>query len=70
VSVVPFALKGTREVLPIGSIHVKGGPVELLLGDPIPMTGPSESYTLKDREQVTARMRASVADLLAQLERE
>jgi len=66
VSVVPFALKGTREVLPINSIHVKGGPVEFLLGEPIPMTG----YTIKDREKVTAAMREGVAQLMAQLEAE
>jgi 1-acyl-sn-glycerol-3-phosphate acyltransferase len=65
VSVVPFALKGTREVLPINSIHVKGGPVEFLLGEPIPMNG----YTIKDREQVTAAMRSNVAALLEQLGR-
>jgi 1-acyl-sn-glycerol-3-phosphate acyltransferase len=66
VSVVPFALKGTREVLPINSIHVKGGPVEFLLGEPIPMAG----YTIKDREQVTAAMRVGVSALLEQLGRE
>ena len=62
--VVPFALKGTREVLPIGSAHVRGGPVEFLLGEPIPMDG----YTLKDREKVTALMHERVAGLVAQLE--
>ena len=64
VSVVPFALKGTREVLPIDSIHVKGGPVEFLLGEPIPMAG----YTIKDRAVVTAKMREGVAALLSKLE--
>jgi 1-acyl-sn-glycerol-3-phosphate acyltransferase len=64
VPVVPFALKGTRDVLPIGSLHVRGGPVEFLLGEPIPMDG----YTLKDRERVTALMHERVAGLLAQLD--
>jgi 1-acyl-sn-glycerol-3-phosphate acyltransferase len=62
--VIPFALKGTREVLPIGSVHVRGGPVEFLLGEPIPMDG----YTLKDRERVTALMHERVASLMAQLD--
>jgi 1-acyl-sn-glycerol-3-phosphate acyltransferase len=62
--VIPFALKGTRDVLPIGSVHVRGGPVEFLLGEPIPMAG----YTLKDRERVTTLMHERVAGLMAQLE--
>jgi 1-acyl-sn-glycerol-3-phosphate acyltransferase len=66
VSIVPFALKGTREILPIGSVHVKSGPVDFLLGEPIPVDG----YTLKGREQLTTLMRDRVAALMQQLERE
>ncbi|HZO52565.1 MAG TPA: lysophospholipid acyltransferase family protein [Bryobacteraceae bacterium] len=64
--VVPFALKGTREVLPIGSGHVRGGPVELLLGEPIDPT----AYTLKQREEFTAILRERIAALMEQLDSE
>jgi 1-acyl-sn-glycerol-3-phosphate acyltransferase len=64
--VVPFALKGTREVLPIGSVHVKGGPVEFLLGEPI---DPS-NYTLKQREEFTALLRERIEALMRQLDEE
>jgi 1-acyl-sn-glycerol-3-phosphate acyltransferase len=65
-SVVPFALKGTREVLPIDSMEVRGGPVEFLIGKPIPVDG----LTLKDRETLTSGMRHQVAALLSQLDSE
>jgi 1-acyl-sn-glycerol-3-phosphate acyltransferase len=65
-SVVPFALRGTREALPVGSVRIRGGPVDFLLGEPIPMEG----YTLKDRETVTALMRERIAALMAQLDEE
>jgi 1-acyl-sn-glycerol-3-phosphate acyltransferase len=60
VPVVPFAIRGTRELLPVGSLHVKGVPVELVLGDPIP----TESLGLRDRAALTALMRERVAALL------
>lgn len=66
VPVVPFALKGTREVLPVGSAHVKGGPVGLLLGEPLDPAG----YTLKQREEFTALLRERIEALMRQLETE
>jgi 1-acyl-sn-glycerol-3-phosphate acyltransferase len=62
--VVPFALKGTREVLPIGSIDVAPGRVEFLLGEPIS----TESLTLKDRTWLTDQMRLRVNELMEKLE--
>ncbi|MEP7363620.1 MAG: lysophospholipid acyltransferase family protein [Acidobacteriota bacterium] len=64
--VVPFALRGTREVLPIGSGHVRGGPVDLLLGEPIDPT----AYTLKQREEFTALLRQRITELMDRLESE
>jgi 1-acyl-sn-glycerol-3-phosphate acyltransferase len=64
--VAPFALKGTREALPVGSIQVKPGQVDFLIGEPIPMN----CYTLKDREAVTALMRERVATLMTELDDE
>ena len=64
--VIPFALKGTREVLPIGSGHVRGGKVDLLLGEPV---DPS-AFTLKQREEFTALLRERISALMTQLESE
>lgn len=61
VPVVPFALNGTRAILPIGSIHVRSGPVDLVFGDPIP----TEGLTLKDRDRLTKLMRERISELLA-----
>lgn len=58
--VVPFAVKGTREVLPVGSMHVRGGPVEFLLGEPVP----TDNWSLKDRQEFTQLLRRRVAELL------
>lgn len=58
--VVPFALRGTREVLPVGSIHIRGGMVDFVLGEPIETKG----MTLKDRERLTALVRERVTQLL------
>lgn len=64
VPVVPFALSGTRAILPIGSIHVRGGPVELVFGEPIP----TEGLTLKDCGRLTKLMRERISELLAGME--
>jgi 1-acyl-sn-glycerol-3-phosphate acyltransferase len=61
--VVPFALRGTREVLPVGSVHIRGGEVDLLFGEPIETRG----LTLKDRAALTQLMRERVCELLAEL---
>lgn len=60
VPVVPFGIRGTRELLAIGSWHVKGVPVEMIIGEPIP----TAHLSVKDREALTAEMRARVAALL------
>lgn len=65
VPVIPFALRGTREVLPIGSIEVRGGTVDLVFGEPIS----TEGYRLKDRARLTQVIFERVSGLLAQAER-
>jgi len=62
-AVIPFALRGTREVLPVGSLHIRGLPVDFVLGEPIR----TEGMTLKDREHLTRTMRERIEALLAQL---
>ncbi len=63
VPVLPFALWGTREVLPIGSVHIRSGTVDLVFGPPIP----TEGLALKDRTELTRQMQQRVASLLPQL---
>jgi 1-acyl-sn-glycerol-3-phosphate acyltransferase len=62
--VIPFALRGTREVLPVGSLHLRGLPVDFVIGPAIPVDG----LTLKDREQLTALMRERVVSLIESME--
>jgi len=66
VPVIPFAISGTRQVLPVGSIHVRPGTVDLVLGEPIATAG----LELKDRGRLTALLRERVAELLARIGRE
>src|SRR6476469_1534652 len=52
VPVVPVALKGTLQVLPMHSLNVRPGRVVMRIGDPIP----TENLTLKDRGQLNQEM--------------
>jgi 1-acyl-sn-glycerol-3-phosphate acyltransferase len=60
VQLVPIALKGTREVLPFGSGHVRSGWVTMRVGDPIP----TDQMQLRDRGQITAELRDRIASML------
>ncbi len=62
VPIVPIAMLGTREVLPMGSMQIMSGVVELRIGNPIP----TENYTLKDRALLTQMMREKVAELIGE----
>ena len=57
---VPIGLKGTREVLPFGSGHVRPGVVKIRIGDPVLTKG----STQQDRERLTQEVRDRVAALL------
>jgi 1-acyl-sn-glycerol-3-phosphate acyltransferase len=59
VPVVPVGLIGTRQVLPMNSLLVRGGPVTLRVGDPIPTDG----RRVHDHEALTRQLRARVWDL-------
>jgi 1-acyl-sn-glycerol-3-phosphate acyltransferase len=59
VPVVPMALVGMREVLPMGSVHLRSGRVELRIGDPIP----TEGMRPADREELTRRIYEEVSNL-------
>ena len=58
--VVPIALCGTREVLPMHSLHVRGGRVKVRIADPILTAG----MKLHDRTSITAHIRAEIVNLL------
>jgi 1-acyl-sn-glycerol-3-phosphate acyltransferase len=60
VPLVPLALIGTREVLPYGSGTMRGGPVTMRIGDPIPTT----RATNRDRLHLTEVVRQRIIELV------
>jgi 1-acyl-sn-glycerol-3-phosphate acyltransferase len=60
VPVVPFGLIGTREVLPMHHVAIRGGVVKLRLGKPIP----TEGLAFKQKTELTTQVRNEVASLL------
>ncbi|HTK95721.1 MAG TPA: lysophospholipid acyltransferase family protein [Terriglobales bacterium] len=60
VEVVPCAIVGTYDILPINTFHIHPGPVQMIFGDPIPTTG----LTLHDMAALSERVRAATAALL------
>jgi 1-acyl-sn-glycerol-3-phosphate acyltransferase len=59
VDVVPIALVGTYETLPMDTYHIKPRPLEMRVGDPISTAG----MTLRDLETLSARIQKAVEDL-------
>jgi 1-acyl-sn-glycerol-3-phosphate acyltransferase len=60
VPILPMALSGMREKLPMGSIHIRSGRVALRVGAPIPTAGMKPA----DRDELTRRVYEEVARLL------
>jgi 1-acyl-sn-glycerol-3-phosphate acyltransferase len=60
VPVVPVAIIGMRDLLPMGSIHLKSGKVVLRVGDPIATKGMASS----DRMELTQRLYREVSQLM------
>ena len=58
--VVPMALIGMRELLPMGTVHLRGGQVTLRIGDPISTAG----MKLADRAALTQRLYEEISQLL------
>jgi 1-acyl-sn-glycerol-3-phosphate acyltransferase len=58
---VPLALVGAREILPMGSGTIRPGRVRLRIGDPIPTAG----MTSQDRRALTKAAREQVVKMLA-----
>ena len=59
VDVVPIALVGTYEMLKMNTWHIKPGPVEMVVGEPIRTAGMST----RDIAKITERAREAIADL-------
>jgi 1-acyl-sn-glycerol-3-phosphate acyltransferase len=60
VDIVPMAILGAYQALPIGSAHIKRVPLQLVVGDPIPVAG----YTTKDLAALSQRAQQAVQSLL------
>jgi 1-acyl-sn-glycerol-3-phosphate acyltransferase len=56
VDVVPVALRGMYELLPMNTYHIKPRPLEMRVGKPISTTG----LTLRDMEQLSATVQAQL----------
>lgn len=59
VDVVPMAIVGTYEMLPINSYHIRPHPLRLLVGNPITTTG----MNLRSMEMLTESARRAIADM-------
>jgi 1-acyl-sn-glycerol-3-phosphate acyltransferase len=59
VDIVPMAVVGTYEMLPMNTFHIRPRPLALLVGEPISTTG----CTLRDMEAVSERVKRAIEDL-------
>ena len=59
VDVVPMALVGTYEMLPMDTFHIMPRPLEVLVGEPISSAG----YGIRDMDKLAAKVQTAVEDL-------
>jgi 1-acyl-sn-glycerol-3-phosphate acyltransferase len=59
VDIVPVALVGTYELLPMDTYHIKCRPLEMRVGEPIPTAG----LTLRDMEGLSTKVQKALQDL-------
>ncbi|MGA8618420.1 MAG: lysophospholipid acyltransferase family protein [Candidatus Sulfotelmatobacter sp.] len=59
VDIVPVALIGTYELLPMDTYHIKCRPLEMRVGKPIATAG----LTMRDLEAVSAKVHTAIEDL-------
>ncbi len=57
--IVPIALVGTFDLLPMNTYHIKCQPLEMRVGEPIP----TEGLTLRDTDKVSAQVKAETEAL-------
>jgi 1-acyl-sn-glycerol-3-phosphate acyltransferase len=61
VPIVPVALRGTRELMPRGSLLLRSGTITVILGEPIPTQGLSD----EERATLSERVRSVVETMLS-----
>jgi 1-acyl-sn-glycerol-3-phosphate acyltransferase len=59
VDIVPVALVGTYELLPMNTYHIKSRPLEMRIGEPIS----TEGYSLREMETLSAKVHQAMEDL-------
>ena len=59
VDIVPVALVGSYELLPMNTYHIKPRPLEMRVGQPISTAG----YTLRNMEELSDKVHGAVVDL-------
>ena len=59
VDIVPVALIGTFDLLPMNTYHIKSRPLEMRVGEPIPTAG----HTLHDLESLSAKVKSAMEAL-------
>jgi 1-acyl-sn-glycerol-3-phosphate acyltransferase len=59
VDIVPIALVGTFELLPMNTYHIKCQPLEMRVGEPIPTKG----LKLHDMDKLSAQVQKKIEDL-------
>jgi 1-acyl-sn-glycerol-3-phosphate acyltransferase len=59
VEIVPVALVGTYELLPMDTYHIKCRPLEMRVGEPIPTAG----LTMRDLDAVSNKVQAALESL-------
>jgi 1-acyl-sn-glycerol-3-phosphate acyltransferase len=59
--IVPVALIGTFDLLPMNTYHIRCQPLEMRVGEPIPTAG----LSLQDMETVSAKVRSAIENLAA-----
>jgi len=59
VDIVPVALIGTYELLPMNTYHIKSRPLEMRVGEPISTAG----YSARETEGLSAKVQKAVEDL-------
>lgn len=64
-AIVPVAIRGTQAVMPSKALTITPGDVDLYVGDPIEVT----DFDLKRRGELTARLQATVTEMLASANR-
>ena len=59
VDIVPVALVGTYELLPMNTYHIKSRPLEMRVGEPISTAG----YSLREMEALSVKVHRAMEDL-------